>query len=98
MLNQISQITVLKNSRLGLVYRDGAVVIVDFAPVAAAGGVFTPLADPGFFSQVQLGPRGRFIVWPDDLDFCADALRLDGQPANPAQIAANAIQPAGAAV
>jgi hypothetical protein len=88
MFQVIQQIILLPNYRLGLLYQDGAAFIVDFKPLIAEGGVFSPLSHPPFFTQVQLGPRGRFIVWPGDLDFCADALRLDGQPADLAQIKA----------
>lgn len=91
MFDIIQKITVLPHHRLGLLYADGAAVIVDFEPIIAEGGVFSPLADPAFFAQAQLGSRGRFIVWPGDLDFCADSLRLDGQPADPAQIEAEAL-------
>lgn len=106
MFNIIQKITLLPDHRLGLLYQDGAAVIVDFKPLIAEGGVFAPLAAPAFFAQVQLGPRGRFIVWPGDpsraegplvassgqaLDFCADSLWLDGQPADPSQIEAESL-------
>jgi len=60
-------------------YADGAEFVVDMAQVIAQGGVYAPLADPVFFAQVQVGRRGRFLAWPDELEFCADALRLQGQ-------------------
>lgn len=94
MFQVIHRLAVLPDYRLGLLYADGAAVSVDFKPIIAAGGVFVPLADPAFFAQVRLGPRGRFIVWPGELDFCADSLRLDGQPVDPASIEAAAFQPA----
>lgn len=60
-------------------YTDGAEFAVDMAPVIQQGGVFAQLASPDFFAQAQVGRRGRFLLWPDELEFCADALRLQGQ-------------------
>jgi hypothetical protein len=53
--------------------------VIDFAPVAKRGGVFTKLSDPQYFAQVRITDRGRAIEWPDELDFCADALWLECQ-------------------
>jgi hypothetical protein len=52
-------------------------VPMDFAPKAARGGVFAPLSDPSHFARFSIGERGRFLAWPDDLEFCADALWLE---------------------
>ena len=41
------------------------------------GGIFTPLADPDEFARVAIGPRGRSLRWPGDIDLCADALWLE---------------------
>ena len=37
-------------------------------------GVMKQLADPAFFARVSVGERGRPLVWPGEIDFCADAL------------------------
>ena len=69
--------------RVGVVrlrYADGLVVRVDLAPALAQGGVFSGLAEPVIFGQVRVGPRGRSIEFPGEIDFCADALRRDGIP------------------
>lgn len=52
----------------------------DMAPVIAQGGVFAALADPALFTAVAVGPRGRSLVWPGDLDLDADALWFDAHP------------------
>lgn len=72
----IEQIKPLPDFLLELKYSDGGVVIADFKPIIAKGGVFTGLADPQLFSQVRLGERGRSVEWPDELDFCADSFRV----------------------
>jgi hypothetical protein len=65
-----------------LVYSDGVQVVIDFNPLIERGGVFASLADPMFFARVTVGEGGRYIVWPGDLDFCADALREQGRKSN----------------
>jgi hypothetical protein len=44
-------------------------------------GVFAALSDPAFFAQVHVGERGRSLEWPDEIDFCADALWFETHPA-----------------
>lgn len=83
MLDKIEQVTPEADYKIRLVYQDGETVLVDFATVIQEGGIFSALADPEIFRQVKVGERGRSIVWPGDLDFCADALRLQGQVVSP---------------
>ena len=73
----IEQVKTLPDFLLELVYNDGCTVVADFKPFIKQGGVFTSLADTQFFNQVKLGERGRYIEWPNELDFCADALRIE---------------------
>ncbi len=81
----ISQATAKPDYKLHLIYSDGERVTVDFKPIIERGGIFQPLATPQFFSQVSIGERGRYIEWPGGIDFCADALRLEGQLDLPAE-------------
>ena len=76
MLRVISQAVPETDFVLRLTYSDGDVVKVDFKPLIKQGGVFAALADPDLFRQVSVGERGRFIQWPGEIDFCADALWL----------------------
>lgn len=82
MLRTIRQVTLEPNYALRLSYDDGQVVVVNFKPVVRRGGVFAALGDPHFFSQVSIGEGGRYIQWPGDLDFCADALWYEGHADN----------------
>jgi len=77
MFHVIEEVVVEPERRLALLYREGGRVTVDFNEVIGRGGVFARLADPTFFSEVALGPRGRSIEWPGGIDFCADALWLE---------------------
>jgi hypothetical protein len=60
--------------------------VVDLSGMLAQGGVFTPLRDPAVFARVQIGPRGRTLIWKiaegedDVVDLCADALWLMAHP------------------
>ncbi len=81
----ISHASAKPDYKLHLVYSDGTLVTVDFKPIIERGGIFQPLVDPQFFSQVSVGDRGRYIEWPGGIDFCADALRLEGQLDIPAE-------------
>ena len=42
--------------------------------VVGRGGVFSPLEDIVFFSQVKVDPEAATIVWPSEVDFCPDVL------------------------
>jgi hypothetical protein len=70
--------------------------VIDLSPLLAQGGVFAPLRDPARFNAVEVGPRGRSLLWrlpagaPTDqvhglpdaeiVDLCADALWLMAHP------------------
>ena len=66
----------LPNSRVRLVFDDGTEGAADFTDAIRKGGVCSPMADPTFIARVEVGPRGRSLCWPGDVDFCADALYL----------------------
>lgn len=59
-----------------LTYKTGETIIVDFTPYIERGGIFAPLKDPSFFAQVSVGENGRYLAWPGEIEFCADALWL----------------------
>lgn len=78
MLRTIHSVIPEPNYKLRLTYSDGETIVVDFTLLIQRGGVFAALGDPQFFARVSLGERGRYIQWPGELDFCADALWLEG--------------------
>ncbi|HET6880508.1 MAG TPA: DUF2442 domain-containing protein [Pirellulales bacterium] len=79
MFPTIQRVSVRPDRQLLLQYADGEEVLIDFRPVTERGGVFTSLAEPEFFAQVRIGDGGRYIEWPGNLDFCADALWQEGR-------------------
>lgn len=76
----IQTVTPETNYHLRLLYRNGTVIVLDFAPIIEEGGVFSRLSDPAFFSQVKRSKDGRSIEWPGEIDFCADALWFQAHP------------------
>lgn len=69
-------------SCLTLTWENGQTTRFDMAPVIAQGGVFAALADPEALADVTVGPRGRSLVWPGEIDMDADALWFDAFPAD----------------
>ena len=84
MLERIRTVRVIGPTEIELTWEDGMISIADFAETIHLRGVFAPMADPTFFERVHVDPTGRFITWPGDIDFCADALRLSATAVVPA--------------
>ena len=75
MLPRINGVQHVADYRLRLSFTDGVVAEVDFASrILGRGGVFKPLSDIGYFSQVRLDAEAGTIVWPNGVDFCPDVL------------------------
>ena len=73
---EICEVKVEPDYKLRLTYTDGKTIVANFKPLIESGGVYAQLADPAMFAQAALDERGRFIHWQDEIDFCADGLRL----------------------
>jgi hypothetical protein len=64
------------NYSIKITYSDNVVIIAHFKELLEKG-VMTLLKNPAVFGKVQIGNKGRSIVWQEqDIDFCADSLRL----------------------
>jgi len=75
MFPRVKQVRHLGEYRLELRFADGTTGELDFKErVVGRGGVFSPLEDISFFSQVKVDPEAGIIVWPNDVDFCPDVL------------------------
>ena len=64
---------VIGEHRLRLLFDDGTVGDVDFSS-REWSGVFEPLRDPAYFSQVRVDPEAATIVWPNGLDMAPEPL------------------------
>lgn len=69
--------------RVRLTYSDGFVGEVDFADTVARGGIFSFMRAPERFATVSIARAGTALLWVDDvgddIDFCADALRMKAE-------------------
>jgi len=64
-----------EDRHLNLRFEDGLTAIVDMDLVIDRyDGVFAPLLDPAFFSQVRVDRELGTIVWPNGADICPDVL------------------------
>lgn len=66
----------LPGYRLHLRYDDGVEGTVDLS-AEVGKGVFAIWRDPEVFARVQIDRNGRALVWPGEVDLCADALYLE---------------------
>ncbi len=75
MFPRVTEVRHLGEYRLELSFTDGTKGELNLKErVVGRGGVFTPLEDIGFFSQVKVDPEAGTIVWPNEVDFCPDVL------------------------
>jgi hypothetical protein len=84
-LNRITKATPQDKGVLSLTFDNGNEVSVDFTHLVRQGGVFAQLADPVFFNGVSVSADGRYVEWPGNLDFCADALLMEGSQSQGAE-------------
>jgi hypothetical protein len=63
------------NYSIKIRFSDNVTVIAEFGELLDKG-IMAVLKDPAVFNQVQIGHKGRSIIWLEqDIDFCADSLR-----------------------
>jgi hypothetical protein len=83
MLPRVNQVRHLGQYRLELTFTDGTKGELDFEKrIVGRGGVFAPLENIAFFSQVKVDREVGTIMWPNEVDFCPDVLYslVTGQP------------------
>jgi hypothetical protein len=78
MLHRIRTARAVGATDVELTWDDGLTSLVDLVDTISLGGVFAPPAVPAVFALVSVDSSGRFIIWPGDIDFCADALQISG--------------------
>ena len=69
----VTDVEVVADHRLRLNFEDGVQGEVDFSS-RNWRGVFEPLRDPRYFSQVRLDPEMGTVVWPNGADFAPETL------------------------
>lgn len=60
--------------KIHLLFENGVSGIVDLSDLAGRG-VFKTWMKPGVFEQMTVEPLG-FLLWPGEIDLCADSLYL----------------------
>ena len=64
------------NYSINITYNDNVVINAEFKELIEKG-IMPILKTPTVFNKVQIGNKGRSIIWQEyDIDFCADSLRL----------------------
>ncbi|MGD2048099.1 MAG: DUF2442 domain-containing protein [Chloroflexota bacterium] len=74
MLIDIVEVEFLEAYKLKLRFEDGATGVIDLEGIIEFTGVFEPLRNPEFFSQVTVNPEYGTICWPNDADLDPDVL------------------------
>ncbi len=72
-LIHVTDLAVIGDHRLRLIFEDGAQGEVDFSHWTWRG-VFEPLGDPAYFQQVRLDAELGTIVWPNGADIAPETL------------------------
>ena len=82
MLRDVVSVQPLSEHRLRVTFDDGVEGIVNVAQMVRFTGVFEPLHDPAFFSQVKLNGELGTVYWPNDADLDSDVLyaKITGVP------------------
>jgi hypothetical protein len=75
-MRKILKVEATPCSVLKVTYDNGRTVTYDVTPLIQRGDMFAHLSDKNKFQEVAIGPRGRSLVWPGELDLCADAIWL----------------------
>lgn len=79
----VSGVAVLRPHVMRLLFDDGVVRDVAYAPGEQAGSLFAPLADPEFFAQVRVDAESGTVVWPNGLDLAPEVLHAGVDPEQP---------------
>lgn len=82
MLKDIVAVKPLEGYQLQLCFEDGTEGIVDISQIVQFTGVFAPLQDRAYLSQVQVNPEIGTINWSNGADLDPDVLYsiVTGQP------------------
>ncbi len=76
----ISKVVPIDNRIVILEFADNTIYDFDLKPLIKKGNVFECLLDDSNFYNVKIGNAGRTLDFPNEIDFCADALWLKAHP------------------
>ena len=74
MLRDVVTIQPLPEYRLSITFDDGVQGVVNVREMVQFTGVFQPLRDPAFFTQVKVNRELGTVYWPNDADLDSDGI------------------------
>ena len=74
MLRDVVAVQPLPEYRLSITFDDGVQGVVNVREMVQFTGVFQPLRDPAFFTQVKVNSELGTVCWPNDADLDSDVL------------------------
>ena len=82
MLRDVVSVQPLSDHRLRVTFDDGVEGIVNVRDLVQLTGVFKPLEDAAFFSQVKVNAELGTVCWQNDADLDSDVLyaKVTGVP------------------
>lgn len=82
MLKDIVAVQPLEGYKVYLRFEDEVEGVVDVSQLIEFSGIFAPLKELAYFTQVQVNPEIGTIVWPNEADLDPDVLYaiITGQP------------------
>jgi hypothetical protein len=75
-------VAVIRPHVMRLLFDDGVVRDVRYAPGQGRGSLVRPLDDAEFFAQVRVDAEAGTVVWPNGLDLAPEVLHGDFAPDN----------------
>lgn len=82
MLRDVVEVQALPEYQLRVTFDDGTRGVVNVREMVHFTGVFQPLQDPAFFSQVKVNAELGTVCWPNEADLDSDVLyaKVTGAP------------------
>lgn len=81
-MRDVVSVQPLPEFRLRVTFDDGVQGVVNVQEMVQFTGVFQPLRDPAYFTQVRVHPELGTVYWPNDADLDSDVLyaKVSGAP------------------
>ena len=83
-MRKVTQVKVLTDYRLELIFDNGQSGCVDLSHLAGKG-VFAGWTDTATFRRVRIGESGE-LIWNEQIDLCPDALYLQATHQRPVDV------------
>ena len=78
--HRIIKFEILNDYFLKLFFNDDSVLLFNISDYFKNESIFNILKDKNLFNEVKIADDGRSLIFPYELDFCADSLWLKAHP------------------